>query len=78
VDETIKNREAHNLSMEHILTVAAMERLLKQAGAERVSEDAKETLRVKLEHTALEIGKHAVSQAVNAGRKTVKAEDLKP
>ncbi|MEK6849514.1 MAG: histone [Nanoarchaeota archaeon] len=60
-----------------ILTSAAMERLLKHAGAVRVSEDAKIFLRTQLEKLAQEHGKAAVSRALNAGRKTVKAEDFK-
>jgi histone H3/H4 len=74
----IKSSNVHEQVMsESILTSAAMERLLKKAGAERVSEDAKEALRSHLEKIATEQGKAAVSRALNAGRKTVKAEDFK-
>ncbi len=59
------------------IPLAAMERLLKQAGAGRVSEDAKDALRDVLEDIALEISESAVKLAQHAGRKTVKAEDVK-
>lgn len=75
----IKSSNRHEGCMaESILTSAAMARLLKQAGAERVSEDAKVFLREHLEKIAAEHSKAAVSHAFNAGRKTVKAEDFKP
>lgn len=59
------------------IPLAAMERLLKKAGAERVSEDAKEALRDTLEEYALKIGQDANKFSVHAGRKTVKSEDIK-
>jgi len=60
-----------------LLPRAAMEALLKQAGAERVSEDAKDALKRILEEEALRIGKEAVKIALVDGRKTVKAADLR-
>ncbi|MGV8168981.1 MAG: histone family protein [Candidatus Nanoarchaeia archaeon] len=59
------------------IPLAAMERLLKKAGAERVSEDAKDALRDALEEYALRIGQDAAKYSGHAGRKTVKAEDIK-
>ncbi|MGV8161932.1 MAG: histone family protein [Candidatus Nanoarchaeia archaeon] len=59
------------------IPLAAMERLLKKAGAERVAEDAKAALRDSLEEYALKIGRDAVKYSNHAGRKTVKAEDIK-
>ncbi len=59
------------------VSLAAMESLLRKSGAERVSEDAKAALKKILEEYALEIGKSATKYAVHAGRKTVKAEDIK-
>jgi len=61
----------------NILPAAAMEKLLKKAGADRVSEDAKDKLRDVLEEYAESIGSKAVRLAVHAGRKTVKASDVK-
>lgn len=60
----------------NILPAAAMEKLLKKAGAERVSEDAKEKLREVLEVYAETLGAKAVRLANHAGRKTVKASDV--
>jgi len=61
----------------HILQLATMEKLLKKAGAPRVSEDAKEALRDVLEEKSEEIGKRAVELALHTSRKTVKALDIK-
>ena len=59
------------------ISLAAMERLLKKSGAERVSEDAKQALKEVLEDQAIELGKKATQFALHAGRKTVKANDIK-
>lgn len=59
-----------------ILPAAAMEKLLKKAGAERVSDDAKDKFREYLEEIAQEFGEKAVRMAKHAGRKTVKASDI--
>ncbi len=50
---------------------------MKQSGAGRVSEDAKESLRTVLEEIGESISEEAVKLAQHAGRKTVKAEDIK-
>lgn len=60
-----------------ILPAAAMEKLLKKAGAERVSEDAKHKLREVLEEYSGQLGARAVRLASHAGRKTVKASDVR-
>tara|TARA_Y100000310_G_scaffold206646_1_gene207076 strand:+ start:5640 stop:5849 length:210 start_codon:yes stop_codon:yes gene_type:complete len=60
-----------------ILPLAAMEKLLKKAGATRVSEDAKEELRTILETYSDEIGQKAIKFSVHSGRKTVKAADVR-
>ena len=59
------------------LPLAAMERLLKEAGAHRVSDEAKAALREHLEELSLSVGRHSVQLAAHAGRKTIKAEDIK-
>ena len=60
-----------------ILPLAAMERLMKKCGAERVSEDAKEELREVLEDVAEQVTQEAVKMAAHAKRKTVRSEDVK-
>ncbi|MFH1850551.1 MAG: histone family protein [archaeon] len=60
-----------------LLPVAAMEKILKQAGAVRVSDKAKEALKSVLEEYAEGISANAVKLAIHAGRKTIKASDVK-
>lgn len=60
-----------------VLPVAAMEKILKKAGAARVSNDAKVALRDILEGLADEIGEKAVRLAKHSGRKTIKSADVK-
>ncbi|MBI2647476.1 histone family protein [Candidatus Woesearchaeota archaeon] len=57
--------------------LAAMEKLLKQGGAERVSDKAKVALRNVLEEIALGIAAKSIKFAQHAGRKTIKAQDIK-
>lgn len=54
-----------------------MYRILKKSGAERVSEESASELRRIIEELALAIAKSAVEMSDHAGRKTVKAEDVK-
>ena len=54
-----------------------MYRILKKAGAERVSDESVDELRRIIEEIAVEISKGAVDMAKHAGRKTVKSEDVK-
>ncbi|MDR3101625.1 MAG: histone family protein [Methanocalculaceae archaeon] len=58
------------------LPKAAVVRLAKKAGAERVGEDAADALVAKAEIYIEEIAKKAYEYAQHAGRKTIKAEDI--
>ena len=60
-----------------ILPLAAMEKILKKCGAERVSDKAKTALKNTVEDIAEDITGQAVKLAAHAGRKTVKAGDIK-
>ena len=59
------------------LGLSAMYRILKKAGAERVSDESADELRRVIEDIAENIAKNAVDMASHAKRKTVKAEDVK-
>jgi histone H3/H4 len=58
------------------LPIASVTRLLRNAGAERVSEDASVALVEILEAEGEKIAAKAVSLAKHAGRKTVKRKDI--
>lgn len=60
-----------------LIPLAAMEHIIKSSGAERVADDAKVALKEVLEDHARLVSKAAVELALHAGRKTVKAEDIK-
>lgn len=60
-----------------LLPLAAMEKLLKHAGAERVAESAKTALKEVLEAKTEQIAAQAAKLASHAGRKTVKEGDIK-
>ncbi len=62
---------------EHVIPLAISERILKNAGAQRVSEDAKVAFSDVLKEIADEIGNQASKIAKHAGRKTVQDDDIK-
>ena len=56
--------------------LAVMSRLIKKAGADRVSDEAANELRLILEDIAIEISKTAILLSNHARRKTIKSEDI--
>ncbi len=56
---------------------ARVEKIIRDAGAQRVSADAIEKLNEILTDYGLSIAKYAVELARHSGRKTVKATDVK-
>lgn len=60
-----------------LLPLAAMGKILKQAGAERVSEKAKAALKNVVEEITEKIAINSIRLASHAGRKTVKEGDVK-
>ena len=59
------------------LGLSAMYRILKKSGAERVSDGSANELRRVIEEIAEAIAKNAIDMSNHAGRKTVKADDIK-
>ena len=59
------------------LGLAVMQRIIRKSGAERVSDDVGNELRMVLEQVAEKIAKSAVELSLHAGRKTIKPEDIR-
>lgn len=62
--------------MPNEIKVAPMHKLIKRAGAARVSEESAMALGDVLEKIGLQVAKEAIDYAHHAGRKTVKARDI--
>ncbi|MBU7032306.1 MAG: histone family protein [Theionarchaea archaeon] len=60
-----------------VLPLASVDKLIRKAGAHRVSEGAAKELGTHLQETAIEVAREAITLASHAGRKTVKAEDIR-
>jgi histone H3/H4 len=58
------------------LKIAPMHKLIKRAGADRVSEEGAIALGKVLEEMGIKIASEAIDYAKHAGRKTVKARDI--
>ena len=59
-----------------IIPAAPMSDILRNAGAERVSDSAARELAEVLMERAMQISKKAVEFSAHAGRKTIKKEDI--
>jgi DNA-binding protein len=59
------------------LSQAAVERIIKKAGAERVSAEATETLAELMEEHGIFLAKEAKKMADHAGRKTMRGSDIR-
>ncbi|MCL2288011.1 MAG: NFYB/HAP3 family transcription factor subunit [Candidatus Bathyarchaeota archaeon] len=58
------------------IATAAMHRICKKSGAERVSEAAAKELAKALQEIGIKIAKDALDFSMHAGRKTIKVEDI--
>jgi DNA-binding protein len=58
------------------ISVAAMHRLCKKAGAERVSEAAAKELAKTLEEIGIKIAKEGLDFSMHSGRRTIKSKDI--
>jgi len=60
-----------------VLPLAAVERIARKAGVERISAEALEELTASVENIAAELVKEIETITKHAGRRTVKSEDVK-
>jgi len=72
----IREVKIEGCTMTGEIKVAPMHKLIKRAGAARVSEESAIALGKALEEVGLKVAKEAIDFARHAGRKTVKARDI--
>ena len=58
------------------LPIAPIGRIIKNAGGQRISQDAEKALEKVLEQWGEDVSRQAVKLAKHAGRKTIKAADI--
>jgi histone H3/H4 len=73
---SIREVEIEGYTMVKEIKVAPMHKLIKRAGASRVSEESAIALGGALEEIGIKVAKEAIDFARHAGRKTVKARDI--
>jgi len=73
---SIREVEIEGYTMANEIKVAPMHKLIKRAGASRVSEESAIALGKALEEIGIKVAKEALDFARHAGRKTVKARDI--
>jgi histone H3/H4 len=73
---SVFNKSLTTITMTDI-AISPIDRIMRKAGAERVSEEAAEALREIVETLALEVSRESIALAKHAGRKTVNSEDVK-
>ena len=59
------------------LSLSAVERIIKKAGAGRISADATETLAILMEDYGVFLSKEAKKMSDHAGRKTLHGSDIR-
>ena len=64
------------MSYEPDLSLEAMRRLCRKAGAKRISKSAAMELARILEEVGVEIAREAIGHAMHSGRRTVRAKDI--
>ena len=75
-DETNKKKDVIFMASNVDLSISAMHRICKRAGAERVSESAAKELAQIMQEIGIKIAREGLDYALHAGRKTIKARDI--
>ena len=63
--------------MEKTLSLAAMEKILRNEGADRVSQNALVAMKDLMEEFGRKVARRSIKLAEHAGRKTVQKEDIR-